>query len=66
MPVDMTVKAGHTQTRLTGLAIVCRIEFLLWKRRQQKAQAIQVHRRQEIFEQPVISKARAGCAFVSS
>jgi len=52
--VDVAIQAGHPQAGLGGLAVVGRVELLLGERRHQQAQAVQLHRGQEVLEQAVV------------
>src|SRR4051794_30222387 len=52
--VDVAIEASNTQTRLYGFAIVRWIKLLLGEGRQQHSQSVQLYRRKDIFEQPVI------------
>ena len=52
--VDMAIEAGDTETGLPALAIVGRIKFFLRKRSQQEPQTIELDRRQNVLEKPVV------------
>ena len=52
--VDVAVEAGHAQAGLAVLRSSVGIELLLRERRQQQAQAVELHRRQDVLEQAVV------------
>src|SRR5581483_6217527 len=52
--VDVAIQAGHPEARLGRLAVVGWVELLLRERRQQQAQAVELHRGQQILEQSVV------------
>src|SRR5262245_57251372 len=54
MPIDVTIEAGDSETRVSGLPVVGRIELLLWERREEQSQAVQLHWRQKVLEESVI------------
>ena len=49
--VDMAVQAGDAEAGLGALAVVGGVEFFLRERRQQQAQAVELHGREEVFEE---------------
>src|SRR5262249_14769091 len=52
--VDMAIQARYSEAWCGRLAVVSGIELLLRKWRYQQPQAVQLHRRQNIFEESVI------------
>ena len=52
--VHVAVQAGHAEARLGRLAVIRGIELLLRERRQQHPEPVELHRRQEILEEPVV------------
>src|SRR6185436_8467565 len=52
--IHMAVEACDAEARFNGLSIICRIEFLLGERRQQKAQSIELYWRENVFEQTIV------------
>src|SRR4051794_37709538 len=51
--VDVAVQASDAEAGLARLAVVRRIELLLWERGQQHSQPIELDGGQDVLEQPV-------------
>ena len=54
MPVDVAVQTCHSQRRLQAFPIVRRIELFLRKRCEEQPQAIELNRRKNVLEEPVV------------
>ena len=54
VPVDVTIETGDAETRLLRLAVVGRVELLLREGSHQQPQAVELDRREDVLEQPVI------------
>src|SRR6476619_4866429 len=54
MTIRVTIEAGHASARLLRAAILGLVELLLWKRRHQKPQTLELLRINDAVEQLVI------------
>src|SRR5262245_31786264 len=54
MTIDVTVEARNAPARSVRTAVIDVIELLLWKRREQETQAIELLRIQQTLEQLVV------------
>src|SRR5688572_22880326 len=54
MTVDMAIETGHAQAWMEAFAIIGRVELLLWKRRQQQPESVELDWGEDIFEQTVV------------
>src|SRR3954469_23475986 len=53
MSIDVAIKTGNAEAGVFVFAIVGAVEFFLRKRRDKHPQAVELHRRDDVFEQAV-------------
>ena len=53
MAIDGAIETGHTEARLSTLAVIRGIKLLLRERYQQHAQAVELDQGEPVFEQAV-------------